>query len=174
MGIKDSGTDSKAILSGQRVAERFDRGMKWPRYIWYIVSILLLGVSYFSFEAGLLKYLWQADISKISFLIMTIFVKSFIKLGVLLHRDNGPTEEELDSGFEDCDQSMALGMLGTVIGFIVMTNAFAGVDIDDIQNIKQLFSIATHGMSTALLTTAAGLISSIILRASYYLTGRYT
>jgi hypothetical protein len=172
VGRKDSRDNSEAILRGKQVARRFDQKNEWLRYFWYIVLFLISGIAYFSFEAGLLAYLWQADVSKLSFVIMAIFVKSFVKLGVLLHRYPGPTEDDVDSGFEDCDQSMAFGMLGTVIGFIIMTNAFAGVAIDDIQNIKQLFTIATHGMSTALLTTAAGLISSIILRTFYYLTGR--
>ncbi len=145
-----------------------------PKYLWYAAVILLLGVAYFAFEAGFIMYLWQADLSKLSFCIILIFVKAFTRLGYILHQDRSPTEHDLDPGYEDCDLSMALGMLGTVIGFIAMTVAFSGVDINDIENIKELFSIATHGMSTALLTTAAGLVSSIILRVSYYLTGRYT
>jgi len=144
-----------------------------PKYMWYIVAILIVGAAYFSFEAGLIMFLWNADVSKLSFLIIALFIKSYTKLGVLLHSNKKVTFDDLDSGYEDSELSMAIGMLGTVIGFIVMTTAFAGVDLSVVENIKELFGIATSGMSTALLTTAAGLVSSIILRTSYYLTGRH-
>lgn len=142
------------------------------KYFWYVTTVLLLGLTYFSFEAGLIRLMWEADLSKLSFVILIVFINGYVRLGRLLHRDSPITDDDLDPGYEACDQSMALGMLGTVIGFIAMTMTFTGVDINDIENIKQLFSIATHGMSTALLTTAAGLVSSILLRAGYYLAGR--
>lgn len=141
------------------------------KYLWYITLFALIGVGYFGFEVGFLTYLWNADLSKLSFIIIGLFIKAFTRLGVLLHtkgQDEYLSEEDLDPGFEDSNLSMAIGMLGTVIGFIAMTMAFNSVDISDIQNIKELFAIATGGMSTALLTTAAGLVSSIILRILHY------
>jgi hypothetical protein len=141
--------------------------------MWYVTVLMTLGVAYFSFETGYLRFLWDADSSKLTFVIAAVFAYAYGRLGYILHRVEKITDHILDPGFESCDISMGLGMLGTVVGFIMMTTAFAGVDISDVQNIRQLFSISTQGMSTALYTTAAGLISSIYLRLSYYLTARF-
>jgi len=139
----------------------------------YSFTLFSIGSLYFSFETGYLHFLWNADSSKLTFVILSIFIYAFIKLGKMLHSHKSVTDTDIDLGYELCDISMGLGMLGTVIGFIMMTTAFAGIDISNVDNIKQLFSISTQGMSTALYTTAAGLMSSLSIRVSYYLTQRW-
>lgn len=146
---------------------------KMLKVIWYALLLALVGCGYFSFETGWLSFLWVADSSKLTFAILGLFLYSFLKLGALLHGMRELHEDDIDSGYETCDLSMGLGMLGTVIGFIIMTTAFAGVDISNIENIRQLFNIATQGMSTALYTTAAGLIVSLKLRVLYYTAHRW-
>lgn len=136
--------------------------------LWFLLLAALLGVTYFGFEAGLLAHVWDVDVSKLSFVITVLFYSFYLRLGYLIYRDDETTVEDLEPGYEAAEMSMALGMLGTVIGFIMMTGSFAGVDFSSIENVKQLFELATTGMSTALYTTAAGLVSSIVLRASHY------
>ena len=57
------------------------------------------------------------------------------------------------------------GMIGTVIGFIYMLFAvFSNIDLTD--SIKMMSSLGemAEGMSTALLTTLMGLVSSILIK----------
>jgi MotA/TolQ/ExbB proton channel family len=143
------------------------------KIMWYSIILAYMGIGYFSYEMGWLEFLWYADSSKITIAIIGLFVGAMAHLGRLLHKVKEITQQDLDPGFEICDIAMGLGMLGTVVGFIMMTTAFAGVDIGNIENIKQLFSTSTQGMSTALYTTAAGLIVSIKIRVMYYLTQRW-
>ena len=140
--------------------------------LWFLSFLGILGITYFSFEGGLLSYIWNVDISKLSFVILVLFFSFYIRLGYLTYNEYTVNLSDLEPGYEAAEMSMALGMLGTVIGFIAMTSSFAGVDFSNVENVKELFEIATTGMSTALYTTAVGLISSLVLRASHYLFQR--
>lgn len=139
---------------------------------WLLSMLTMLGAGYFCFEAGYFEYVYKADVSKLCFLILALFLYAYGRLGYLLLDTKRVNEESLNVGFEAADMSMAIGMLGTVIGFIVMSSSFASVDFSDINNIKDLFQLATTGMSTALYTTAFGLVSSILLRASHFIVYR--
>ena len=62
-----------------------------------------------------------------------------------------------------------LGLIGTVIGFII---ALSGVDPDtvgDIDNISSMVALLIKGMSTALMTTLVGAVLNIWLMANYQL-----
>lgn len=140
-------------------------------YGWLTCLLLFLGGLYFSFEAGFLSFVWSIDASKLSFIILFLFFFAYFRLGYFLYQENY-TSENLDPGYEIADISMALGMLGTVIGFIIMTTSFTLVDFSNVENVKNLFALATEGMSTALYTTVFGLTSSIILRTFHYIAER--
>lgn len=62
-----------------------------------------------------------------------------------------------------------LGLIGTVIGFII---ALGGVDPDtvgDVDKISSMVAMLIQGMSTALMTTLAGAVFNIWLMANYQL-----
>lgn len=139
--------------------------------LWLVALMAILGSFYFLYESEMIMHIVKSDISKLSILITSIFMVYFLRLGFLLKKGISCVKS-LDPGYEAADISMALGMLGTVIGFIAMTGSFVGVDTSDPNSVKELFNLATIGMSTALYTTAIGLISSIILRVSHYIVQR--
>jgi len=60
---------------------------------------------------------------------------------------------------------MSLGMIGTVTGFIFMLVAtFNNLDPSNIESMKDAISNMATGMSTALLTTLAGLLGSLAIK----------
>ena len=59
-------------------------------------------------------------------------------------------------------------MVGTVIGFIMMLSGFANLDISEIDTVQTLIKELGTGMSTALYTTLAGLICSLLLKIQYF------
>lgn len=143
---------------------------------WWSGFLSLFGGLYFAYEAELLDLIWQADATKLSFVILAFFLAIYARLGYFIYlkdvKKQKVTSFDLEPGFEAADQAMALGMLGTVIGFIIMSRSFATVDFSNVENIKELLVMATSGMSTALYTTVSGLIASIIIRLSYYIFER--
>jgi len=66
------------------------------------------------------------------------------------------------------DTLMKLGLLGTIIGFIIMLAPIAGIDATDRAIMKSSMSLMSDGMATAMYTTLAGLVGSILLKVQYY------
>jgi biopolymer transport protein ExbB/TolQ len=67
------------------------------------------------------------------------------------------------------DTSMKLGLLGTIIGFIIMLAPIAGLDVADRTLLKSSMGLMGDGMAVAMYTTLAGLVSSILLKLQYYM-----
>ena len=65
-----------------------------------------------------------------------------------------------------------LGLLGTVIGFVLMLRSVSGLDSLDIADIKQLMQQMTQGMGIAMNTTLVGLVCSLLLGLQYLLLDR--
>jgi MotA/TolQ/ExbB proton channel family len=74
------------------------------------------------------------------------------------------------------DTLMKLGLLGTIIGFIIMLAPIAGLDVNDKLAMKSSMGLMSDGMAVAMYTTLAGLVGSILVRIQYYMldgaTGR--
>jgi hypothetical protein len=67
------------------------------------------------------------------------------------------------------DTLMKLGLLGTIIGFIIMLAPIAGIDATDRAIMKSSMSLMSDGMAIAMYTTLAGLVGSILLKIQYYM-----
>jgi hypothetical protein len=67
------------------------------------------------------------------------------------------------------DTLMKLGLLGTIIGFIIMLAPIAGLDAADKAAMKSSMSLMSDGMAVAMYTTLAGLVGSILVRIQYYM-----
>src|SRR5262249_49782538 len=67
------------------------------------------------------------------------------------------------------DTLMKLGLLGTIIGFIIMLAPIAGLDAADRVAMKSSMWLMSDGMAVAMYTTLAGLVGSILVRIQYYL-----
>ena len=67
------------------------------------------------------------------------------------------------------DQILTLGMIGTVIGFIYMlSTSFTNIAVNDLSKMAEAIISMGTGMSTALYTTASGLICSFLLKLQLY------
>lgn len=67
------------------------------------------------------------------------------------------------------DTLMKLGLLGTIIGFIIMLAPIAGLDAADRTLLKSSMGLMGDGMAVAMYTTLAGLVGSILLKIQYYM-----
>jgi hypothetical protein len=72
-----------------------------------------------------------------------------------------------ETGWFIADLMIRLGLLGTVIGFIVMLGSVAGVSSVDLQTLQQLLTGMSGGMRIALYTTLTGLGAGILLGFQY-------
>jgi hypothetical protein len=72
------------------------------------------------------------------------------------------------------DSLMKLGLLGTIIGFILMLAPIAGLDASDHSSMKLSMGLMSDGMAVAMYTTLSGLIGSILVQTQYYMLDEAT
>ncbi|MCH2173431.1 MotA/TolQ/ExbB proton channel family protein [Myxococcota bacterium] len=71
------------------------------------------------------------------------------------------------SGHFLSDALLRLGLLGTVVGFILMLAPVAGMESFDPVSARALLQEMSGGMAVALYTTLCGLITSLLLKLQY-------
>lgn len=72
------------------------------------------------------------------------------------------------------DTLMKLGLLGTIIGFILMLAPIGGLDPENREAVRSSMSLMSGGMAVAMYTTLAGLAASILLKIQYSMLDRAT
>lgn len=131
---------------------------------WVIVAGTLTGIG-FLIVYDCINYINNADMTKLSFVIFALFIHSTIQVG----RSTYYGIDKLNIPRFMVGLMTKIGMLGTVIGFILMLSTCLGnVSFQNIQSMQSVIGNMTSGMSTALVTTAAGLICSLILQLQIF------
>jgi biopolymer transport protein ExbB/TolQ len=116
--------------------------------------------------------------------LVTDHIKSLVQKAAAQNkgRNGGPIDQTLllrtladrlrgSNGFGAfvSDTLMKLGLLGTIIGFIIMLAPIATLDAADKVAMKSSMGLMSDGMAVAMYTTLAGLIGSILVRIQYYM-----
>lgn len=136
--------------------------LKW----WLIFCLTLIGFG-IAHHFNMYELLYHADITKLSFVIIFIFLCTSIWIGKKTYvlETDFVEHKEIDVGWFIAESCLALGMVGTVTGFLYMLGtAFENIDIDDARTLQNALSSMAKGMSTALYTTLTGLIASLIIK----------
>jgi len=128
-----------------------------------------------------LRVLWEHDSTKLSFLLLFIFIHMSIWCGYKTWRlsrflDRDETEKYLvekieglmEAGWFASDLCLSIGMVGTVIGFITMMSGFGDIDVTNMTTVQDMIKSLGSGMSTALYTTLVGLVCSALLKIQYF------
>jgi hypothetical protein len=126
---------------------------------------------------GFWQFLWAEDPSRLSYTIFAIFTLATIYVGWLTWKfDHGtaPSAKVVDNLWFTSNVLVDLGMLGTVIGFLItFTGVFADIDITQTETANKILSHIGTGMSTALLTTLAGMSTAIVLKLQLLVLGEF-
>ena len=136
--------------------------LKW----WLIFCLTMLGIGicvYFNLHINL----YESDITKISFLILLVFAVTSIWIGNKTYLVDRLEDynQRADVGWFVAESCLALGMVGTVTGFLIMLGtAFSNIDVSNAATLQQALSDMAIGMSTALYTTLIGLVCSLIIK----------
>lgn len=156
-----------------RKAKNYSAMLKW----WLIFCFVIFSTIYAQISINLFATLNEADVTKISFLVIIIFYSYFIALGARLTKFSKNIQDTQcqksvikiqKHGWFLSDIFMALGFLGTLVGFIYMLDLTA-LSSDNMS--KEVLVTLTTGMRTALYTTVMALIASIIIKATLYIVG---
>jgi len=147
---------------------------------WWLMILLVAIFTGFCFFSNVFHTVWDNDVTKLSFLILSLFyIQSVIcgiqtwsvgyygeNIDILRGKD---IRESIESGWFMSDLFLSIGMVGTVIGFISMLGGFSSLNVDDTQTVQALIRDLGLGMSTALYTTLVGLVCSVLLKIQYFI-----
>ena len=161
----------------------------------YITSMILIIFIYFSIKVGIELFYLRARYMNINILFSILSGDSTGDIDSILKRfkhsnnyddksiyiyvtsniENASTKEnfeytltsKLNTGWLAADGLLKLGLIGTVIGFIIMLSAITEIDGFDFTMMKDMLQNMSGGMEVALYTTLSGLVSSILLTIQY-------
>ena len=133
--------------------------LRW--WLIFCLSLLAGGIAvYFDLHIKL----YDGDQTKLSFLILSVFLLTSGWVGWCTKHSEYKLQN-IDVGWFVAEACLALGMIGTVTGFLLMlSGAFADIDLANTATIQTALSNMALGMSTALYTTLVGLICSLTLK----------
>jgi ABC-type Fe3+ transport system permease subunit len=148
---------------------------------WWLFMAALMALSVYLIVNDGLRVLWEHDSTKLSFLLLFIFIHMSIWCGYKTWRlsrflDRDETEKYLvekieglmEAGWFASDLCLSIGMVGTVIGFITMMSGFGDIDVTNMTTVQDMIKSLGSGMSTALYTTLVGLVCSALLKIQYF------
>jgi len=129
--------------------------------LWTITVLMFVGFA-FGIYQGTHLFLLENDFTYITFLNLAILVSFTF---IVLYKSYQPIKEASDSLWFASDVVLSLGMVGTLLGFlVVLYSTFQGLDVENTESMKTAIETLATGMGTALLTSLVGLSSSIIMK----------
>ncbi len=135
--------------------------------LWVIVSVYWI---YISRNIYLEKSILANSAKSKKILSINKYINS-LKQGkdkeLLLRIFEAEYAKKLSYGWMAADISLKLGLLGTVIGFILMLQPISELNNTSPEELKLALSAMSSGMAVALYTTLTGLISSILIRLEF-------
>lgn len=145
---------------------------------WLIITGLFAFGLFILWDQKLLGTMIRDDQSKLSLIILLSVIATSAYLGHYARRldqhhktanDSGDKLTErslkgpLDNGWFIADAMIKLGLIGTVIGFILMLSSVPHTQDIDVATIQAMLETMTEGMRVALYTTVAGIGGGLII-----------
>lgn len=122
----------------------------------------LLGLA-IAWRFGMYEQIIAIDNTKITILIITVHIIATILAGYATWKRTNVTTEFL---WYTAETQLSLGMIGTLIGFIIMLNAaFGHIEAASLETIKTSIASIGSGMGIAIRATLLGLISGVLIKA---------
>ena len=122
---------------------------------WFVVNAGLLALVVGQVKFNLAQILLEADSTYLTFLIIGISVVTSASMYF----------KQTDVHWFASDAVLSIGMVGTLFGFLmVLGQSFSEIDTSSVESMTQAISTLATGMSTALVTSLVGLVSSLWLK----------
>ena len=133
--------------------------------LWWVQTVAICFASFFIYTFDWYEALYNSDQTKISFLIITIFIISSITVGYLSYRNSKNFNKLSNYVWFSSETMVKLGLIGTVAGFLLMlSTAFDNLDVKNVENVQEVITDMSLGMSTALCTPLVGLVCSVLTK----------
>lgn len=144
--------------------------LKW----WLLFTIICIS-SVFIYYTGFFEEVWVKDSSYLSYATLVLFFITSLFCGGNIFcfcKNKNPDlkyyERLEEIGWFISELCLSLGMMGTIVGFIMMLSGFESVDMSNPQTIQNLLSQLGKSMATALYTTIVGLVCGSLLKIQVF------
>ena len=139
--------------------------MKIEFFRWWLFICLLSIGAYFGIHFDIFSTIFDTDKTYLSSVILLLFTGSTLLTGYRTWLFNyRKTYTDTKLGWFCGEIMFSLGMIGTLIGFVlVFGDALAHIDLENQANKVQIIADMGIGISTAIYTTLAGLVGSVLL-----------
>lgn len=136
----------------------------WLLACLYVTGFVLMGV------LGTYEYLWEIDQTKLSYVVIVMFVGVTIFIGLLTYHARDGDQlftRHLSLCYYLAEKMMALGMIGTLIGFLLLLNSVFGgqINLADTGAAQKVLGLMAKGFATSSVTTVVGLIAATQIKA---------
>ena len=148
--------------------------LKW----WLFFILIIVGTAY-AYFLHIPQTIWSKDASYLSAVTFVIFIIQSINCGNHIFDMGGRKSMDKETyelftrreelGWFMSELCLNLGMLGTIVGFVMMLTGFETLDLQNIKTVQGLLSELGKSMATALYTTLVGLICGQLLKLQYFL-----
>ncbi len=133
--------------------------------LWWVQTVAVCFAAFFIYTFAWFEALYDSDQTKISFLIITVFLISSVTVGYLSYMKSDNFNKLSNYVWFSSETMVTLGLIGTVAGFLLMlSSAFDNLDVKNVENVQEVITDMSLGMSTALCTTLVGLVCSVLTK----------
>jgi hypothetical protein len=130
---------------------------------WSILFCCQLLLLFLLLDAGWFLPIFANDQSGITYLLFCISQITIFSIGFKSYSQNN--NKNMDSEWFASDAVLSLGLLGTVVGFMIMLGGtFANFETINHEMIPQIIQSMGAGLYTALNTTLLGIAYSLIIK----------
>lgn len=137
-------------------------------YIWFVTNLAVATGVYWAWYSGIVAKIWHDDVTMITTALGILYIITTIMIGYVAYtKDFG--SKLVDACWFLSEQMLALGMLGTVIGFIyLLSSGISSASVSDPASLAALLANMSVGLGIALYTNAVGILSSLITKILLY------
>ena len=138
---------------------------KWWTSFITVISVTVLA----QIQFGIIDFIRYNDPTYITSVVIGIAILSTLWIGYFSYtvqfKNETPPDSQMEQLWFIADTVMSIGMVGTLIGFLmVLTSTFTDIDTSSAEEMRRVIGSLAAGMGVALLTSLAGLLSSIYLK----------
>lgn len=137
-------------------------------YIWWITNLAVASGVFWAYHQGIIQKIWHDDVTMITSALAILYIVTTCIIGYVAYTKKYKSKL-VDACWFLSEQMLALGMLGTVIGFIyLLSSGITSASVTDPTSLATLLASMSVGLGIALYTNAVGILASLISKTLLY------
>jgi hypothetical protein len=139
-----------------------------PFYIWWITNLLVASGVFWAWHNGIVAKIWYDDVTMITSVLSLLYVVTTALIGYVAYTKDFASKI-VDACWFLSEQMLAIGMLGTVVGFIyLLSSGITSASVTDPTSLATLLANMSVGLGIALYTNAVGILASLVTKGLLY------